>query len=88
MTVDFREELHIKRSTDMFGKPCFFMYYDYVHTRTDLATNTVEIIDFGNEVTIVQAVEVIDKFEPTEQDTKLGIKILLDKDEYTSSEEF
>lgn len=88
MTVDFREELHIKRSTDKFGKPSFFPYYDYVHTRTDLTFNTVEIIEAGNEVTLVEAIEVIDKFEPTEQATKLGIKILLDEDEYTSSEEF
>ena len=85
---DFREELHIERCKDHFGKPSFFPYYNYCRTKTDLSNNTVQIIDFGERVGIGDACKLIAEFEIAEQDIKLGIKAFLDTDKYNGEDTF
>ena len=86
--VYFREELHVVRCTDQTGKPVSIPRYNWCHTKTDLTDNTVEIVDFGEYESIGKICQVIDDFEPTEQDTKLGIKAFLAADAYNSSDEY
>lgn len=86
--ADFREELHITRSKDQFGKPSWFPYYDYCRTKTDLSDNTVEIIDFKEKSTISEVVEAIDSFAPSEYEMKKYIKLLLNNDELNVTDEY
>lgn len=86
--ADFREELHVSRSKDQFGKPSFFPYYDWCHTRTDLADNTVEVIDWGERDNIGKICQVICDFEPVEWNIKLSIKAFLENDKFDDSEEY
>lgn len=86
--ADFREELHVARSTDVFGIPSFFPYYDWCHTKLDLADNTVEIIDWGENDNIGKICQLICDFESTEQSVKLGIRAFLESDRYYSEDEY
>lgn len=86
--ADFREELHIERCTNKFGKPSFLPYYNWCHTKTDLADDTVEIIDFGLDDPIDVICKQIVNFESTEQSIKLGIRVFLESDRYYSSDEY
>ncbi len=88
MVYDFREEIHVERCKDQFGKVSFFPYYNWCHTKTDLADNTVQVIDFGEKDEIGKICQLISDFEPTEADIKLGIKTFLDKDRYQSSQSY
>ena len=86
--ADFREELHVERHKTFEGKPSMLAMYDWCHAKTDLADNTVEVVAFGECDTIGAICNLIDSFEPTEQDVKLGIKAFLETDRYYSSEEY
>jgi hypothetical protein len=86
--ADFREELRVVRCTDQTGKPVFIPRYNWCRTKTDLADGTVEIVDFGEYESIGKICQVIDDFEPTERDMKLGIKAFLAADAYNRSDEY
>ena len=86
--ADFREELHVERCKKNDGRPSFFPYYDWCHTKTDLADGTVEIIDFGSDDPIDVICKQIVDFESTEQFVKLGIRAFLESDRYYSSDEY
>lgn len=79
--ADFRDELHISRSKDQFGKPSFFPQYDWCQTTTDLADGTVSIVAFEEKVTLGKACKVIDDWgNASEAGVKLHIKCLLETD--------
>lgn len=86
--ADFREELHVERCKKKDGLPFFFPYYDWCHTKTDLADDTVEIIDFGLNDPIDVICKQIVNFESTEQSIKLGIRAFLESDRYYSEDEY
>lgn len=86
--ADFREELHVERCKKNDGSPSFIPCYDWCHTKTDLADNTVEIIDFGLYDTIDVICKQIVDFESTEQSIKLGIRAFLESDRYYSEDEY
>lgn len=86
--ADFREELTVSRSKDQFGRDLFLPRYSWCLSQTDLADNTVKVIDFGDNDDIGKICQLISDFEPTEQDVKLGIKAFLETDSYNSTEEY
>ena len=86
--ADFREELHVSRSKDQFGKSSYFPQYDWCHTKTDLADGTVQVISWGERDSIGMICQLIDDFESTERDVKLGIRAFLQTDRYNSSDEY
>lgn len=87
--ADFKEELHISRSKDQFGKPTWFIQYDYCHTKTDLADNTVKIISSGEKVTLGEACKLIDDVcYDTEFGRKLNLKAFLESDKFDYSDEY
>lgn len=86
--ADFREELHVERCKKKDGSPSFLPYYDWCHTKTDLADGTVEIIDFGSDDPIDVICKQIVDFESTEQSIKLGIRAFLESDRYYSNDEY
>lgn len=87
--ADFREELHISRSKDQFGNPLWFTRYDYCHTKTDLADNTVKIIASGERISLGEACKLIDDIcSGTEFGRKLNIKAFLESDRFDDSDEY
>ena len=87
--ADFREELHISRSKDQFGKPVWFTQYDYCHTKTDLADNTVKIVSFGERIALGEACKLIDDIcSDTEFGRKLHLKAFLESDKFDYSDEY
>lgn len=87
--ADFRDELHISRSKDQFGKPSYFPEYDWCQTTTDLADGTVSIVAFGEKVTLGKACKIIDDWgNASEYGIKLNLKAFLEADSFDDSCEY
>lgn len=87
--ADFRDELHVSRSTNQFGEPSFLPLYDLCQTTTDLADNTVVIVASGIEVSLGIACKVIaDWGNASEQGIKMNIKAFLKADSFDDSCEY
>lgn len=87
--ADFRDELHISRSKNQFGKPSVLLLYDWCQTTTDLADNTVEIVASGMEVSLGTACKVIaDWGNAGEYGIKLNLKAFLEADSFDDSCEY
>lgn len=81
--ADFRDELHIERRTDKFGKPSYFPWYNWCQTTTDLVDGTVTIVDSGDEVSLGAACKVInDLGNASEHGIKLHIRAFLEADRF------
>lgn len=87
MTTKFREELRVAKCTDKFGNKVWMDLYNYCMTKTNLADNTVQIIESGMEVDLIEVCKVIYFFSP-HPDVRYNIKEFLDKDEITLTEEY
>ena len=85
---DFIEELHIERNTDKYGTPT--LTYNYCHTKTDLTDDTVQVIDFGEDITIGEACSLITSVSTNCSmiELKQRIKNFLDKDRFDYSKEY
>lgn len=87
--ADFRDELHICRSKDQFGKPSSLPLYDWRQATVDLADDTVEIVAFGMEVSLGTACKVIaDWGNAGEYGIKLNLKAFLEADSFDDSCEY
>lgn len=83
--VDYREELHVQRHKDQFNNPSTSPLYDWYISEIDLIENTTQVLSSGENSSIGEICQLIDNFEYSEQDIKLGIKSFLETDKYDSS---
>lgn len=86
--ADFREELNISRALDLLGNPTYLPIYMFCHSKTDLATGTVTIIDWDDSASIGRICNLIAAFEVNEKDIKEGIMTFLKNDKYFRTEEY
>ena len=88
MIASFREELNISRARDLLGNPTYLPVYMFCHSKTDLATGTVTIIDWDDSASIGKVCNLIASFEVSERDTNEGIITFLKNDKYFRTEEY
>jgi hypothetical protein len=87
--ADFRDELHIERCTDKFGKTSWFPWYNWCQTTTDLADGTVKIVASGMEVSLGEVCKVINDWgNASEAGVKLNIRVFLESDRFKDSCEY
>lgn len=88
MIYDFQDELIIRRHSDNFGKPSFLPYYDFCLSTTDLADGTVEIKDYGYEVSLHEVIKQICDFGGSEATIKGNIDIFITDDEIELTDKY